>query len=87
MSELERKKQIINASEVGQYHFCSVAWFLQKKGYKNQSSSLKRGEEKHQIYGKKMMYLKKKYFVRILYIGGVLCLLVAFFLLWFEGYF
>jgi hypothetical protein len=87
MDKADIKNNRTYASEIGQYHFCSLAWYLQKKGYKSKSSSLKRGVEKHQIYGKKLSNLKKhKYFVKILYVGGILCLFIAIILYIFEGY-
>lgn len=46
-----KKTDIISASEIGQYQFCSVAWHLQKCGYKPQSPSLSRGEQKHKALG------------------------------------
>ena len=88
MTNKETEKQIINASEIGQYHFCSLAWYLQKKGYKSKSSFIKRGEEKHHIYGKNILRLKKnKKFVKILYIAGILCLFIALILIIFGGFF
>jgi len=38
---------IISASEIGQYHYCSVAWYLQKCGYKPKSPMLDIGAKKH----------------------------------------
>jgi len=38
---------VINASEIGQYNYCSVSWFLQRCGYKPKSESLELGEKKH----------------------------------------
>lgn len=44
-------KDIISASEIGQYHYCSVAWYLQKCGYKPDSKLLDIGTKKHIQYG------------------------------------
>ena len=42
-----KNKDIISASEIGQYYFCSKAWHLQKCGYKPQSLLLDVGTKKH----------------------------------------
>jgi hypothetical protein len=42
-----RDKDIIKVSEVGQYHYCSIAWYLQKCGYKPKSPLLDIGTKKH----------------------------------------
>ncbi|MBN2066353.1 MAG: hypothetical protein JW771_06060 [Candidatus Thermoplasmatota archaeon] len=46
-----KKTDVISASEIGQYHFCSVAWYLKKCGYDPQSPSLARGAQKHEALG------------------------------------
>jgi len=55
MSELNKKKfrknEIISASEIGQYYFCSKAWYLQKCGYKPDSKFLDIGTKKHKEIG------------------------------------
>ena len=43
---------IISASEIGQYYFCSMAWHLQKCGYKPQSVMLDIGSKKHKELGR-----------------------------------
>jgi CRISPR/Cas system-associated exonuclease Cas4 (RecB family) len=42
----------ISASEIGQYIYCSVAWYLQKCGYGPESPFLEIGKEKHVKIGK-----------------------------------
>ena len=42
---------IIRASEIGQYHYCSVAWYLQKCGYEPKSHYLDIGTKKHEELG------------------------------------
>ena len=42
-----KKRTILSASEIGQYTFCSVAWFLQRCGYEPQSALLESGARKH----------------------------------------
>jgi len=47
----DRNSNVISASEIGQYEYCSVGWFLQRKGYKPDSPDLKKGLEKHRELG------------------------------------
>ena len=46
------KTDVLNASEIGQYHFCSMAWYLQRQGYEPKSPLLEVGTEKHMLLGK-----------------------------------
>jgi len=41
------KNDIISASEISQFMYCSKAWHLQKQGFKPQSPYLKPGTQKH----------------------------------------
>lgn len=43
---------IIRASEIGQFCYCSIAWYLQKCGYKPKSPMLEIGIKKHEDLGK-----------------------------------
>ena len=43
---------IIKASEIGQYCYCSIAWYLQKCGYEPKSPMLEIGIKKHKDLGK-----------------------------------
>ena len=45
---------IISASEIGQYHYCSIAWYLQKCGYEPKSPMLDIGAKKHVELGRIM---------------------------------
>jgi len=47
-----KSSDIINASDIGQYHYCSVAWYLQKKGYRPISKDLEKGFLEHEKLGK-----------------------------------
>ena len=75
----ERKKEIIFfASEIGQYHYCPISWFLLKKGYIPESSNLQNGVKKHQKYGaildkKDTHSLISKY----LLIGGIIGIILT----------
>lgn len=42
---------MLNASEIGQFRYCSVSWFLQRCGFKPESKSLELGEKKHFMLG------------------------------------
>jgi len=43
---------IIRASEIGQYCYCSIAWYLRKCGYEPVSPLLDIGKDKHKNLGK-----------------------------------
>ena len=47
-----KNTDILNASEIGQYHYCSIAWHLQKCGYEPQSLLLDAGTKKHAELGR-----------------------------------
>ena len=76
---------ILSASEIGQYHFCSVAWYLQRCGYKPHSDLLEVGTKKHKELGNivdsTQKYAKKS---RVLAIAGYLLILIAILLFLLE---
>lgn len=45
------KSDVISASEIGQYIYCSAAWYLKRLGYEPKSPNLKEGFEKHKKIG------------------------------------
>ena len=49
---------VISASEIGQYHYCSMAWYLHKCGYEPISPFLDDGAKKHIELGKAIDYTK-----------------------------
>jgi len=51
MDKKNIKKEVISASEIGQFYFCSNAWYLQKCGFKPESIHLEKGITKHQELG------------------------------------
>ena len=80
-----RKNDVISAYEIGQYHFCPMAWYLQRCGYQPKSKSLEIGKQTHEDLGRIMYYTQKnqrksKIFA---YIGYVF-LIVAIIFLFFE---
>ena len=49
-----RSSEVISASEIGQYVFCPIAWYLHKQGYQSDSVALVRGEKAHYTLGKQL---------------------------------
>jgi len=80
-----KETDVINASEIGQFHFCSNSWYLQKCGYEPISQKLNVGIEKHKEYGKILDNTQrnlKRY--RIFAIAGYLILILTFLLILIE---
>lgn len=50
--EVKCKRQTINASEIGQYEYCSISWNLARQGYKPVSKKLEIGTMIHIEIGK-----------------------------------
>ena len=48
----ENNSNIIKASEIGQYQYCSISWKLIRDGYKPNSPKLKKGINNHVTHGK-----------------------------------
>jgi hypothetical protein len=47
-----KREDVITASEIGQFVYCSMSWYLQRHGFKPLSSSLEVGEKAHVDLGK-----------------------------------
>ena len=45
---------VINASEIAQYEYCNVGWFLQRCGVKPESPKLEEGISRHVELGKQI---------------------------------
>lgn len=76
---------IIRASEIGQYHYCSIAWYLQKCGYEPKSLMLDIGTKKHMELGRIMDHTKTKIKrCRALAIAGYLLLIFGVLIFLFE---
>jgi hypothetical protein len=56
----ENDKTIIRASEIGQYHFCPAAWYLQRCGFKPESTHLNEGLQKHDALGVSLTRMEKQ---------------------------
>ncbi|MCX6666072.1 MAG: hypothetical protein NT038_08475 [Euryarchaeota archaeon] len=55
-----QRNNVIRASEINQYTYCSVSWFLQKKGYEPQSPALETGKNTHKHLGVTIDSLEKE---------------------------
>ena len=72
------KKRVIKASEIGQYRFCSVAWFLQNLGHKPEGYEILTGMAKHAETGRvieKTERMRSTY--RLLLWAGLLLILLG----------
>jgi hypothetical protein len=78
-------KNTISASEIGQYHYCSMSWYLQKCGYEPRSEMLEVGKQKHVELGRTIdnvqSSIRKS---RLCKISAVLLLLISFLVFIFE---
>jgi len=81
---LLKKSDVLSASEIGQYQYCSYAWWLQRCGYKPESPSLELGKHVHVTLGTTIdgLEIKLRYSQWYLVIG-LLVLCVAFLLVFF----
>ena len=68
---------VLSSSEIGQYYFCSISWYLQKQGFKPVSPFLESGIKKHEQLGKIIDQTQNKTrFSNILKFTGY-CLLIS----------
>jgi len=75
----------ISASEIGQYYFCSNAWFLKKCGFKPVSPKLDIGIKKHEELGKIISDTEKEIKKsNIFALIGTIFLVVSLLILFFE---
>lgn len=77
---MNQKDRLFSASELGQYTFCSVSWYLKRQGHHSPPSKKKSyGMMVHDEIGKKM--LRSQWLIRFSYIlivsGSVLFLIVV----------
>jgi hypothetical protein len=80
-----KKSDVLSASEIGQYHYCSCAWMLQRYGYEPESPFLETGRQAHISLGDTIDgYKLKMQFARWAAILGALVLCAAILLLIFE---
>ena len=70
---------VISASEIGQYCYCSISWYLQKCGYKPESPQLAEGARMHSVLGDNIDLMQKNVKLsRCLAIFGFILLFIAF---------
>jgi len=50
-SKVLKTTEVLSASEIGQYQFCSCEWLLQRCGYEPESPSLDAGKQIHVVLG------------------------------------
>lgn len=78
-------KKIIRASEIGQYHYCSISWYLQRCGYKPKSKNLEFGQEQHKQVGDTLDYINKGLIKsKIIALLGYIILLISLLIIFFE---
>ena len=81
---LLKKTDVLSASEIGQYNYCSLAWFLRRCGYEAESPFLESGKQAHVAMGTKIDGLEGKMrYSRWLLLLGFVTLCVAFLLVLF----
>jgi hypothetical protein len=82
---LLKKTDVLSASEIGQYHYCSYAWILQRCGYKPESPFLESGKQMHVALGKTLDNFEVKMRYSQWYtLLGFIVLCIAFLLIFFE---
>lgn len=77
------KKDIITASEISQYVYCPIAWYLSRCGSMPESPSLGRGTDEHVNVGRIMSQLQcQERSLGILRFLEYMMLVAAFAALW-----
>jgi len=68
------KKDCITASEIAQFHFCPVSWYLRKQGFLPASTLLKKGKKIHHRVGYHLFKSAKieRRIIRLRFLGLVL---------------
>ena len=60
MAKRTNKSEVIAASEISQYVYCPVSWYLKRMGASPRSPYLERGIREHIGAGKRLSLLQKK---------------------------
>lgn len=77
-STLRKDDRILTASAIGQYHFCSVSWYLQHCGFRPESPFLERGLQQHGKMGKAIeSTARKTVIIRLLQYSGLALFICA----------
>jgi len=80
-----KNSDIIKASEIGQYCFCSISWYLQRCGYKPISPMIDIGIKKHEELGKIIEFSQKSSKTsKAFAVAGYLILFFGLFFIIFE---
>jgi hypothetical protein len=82
---VQNKSDVLSASEIGRYCYCSYAWFLQRCGYEAESPFLEPGAKAHIALGDTIDGFETRVrHARWYALVGLLTLCIAF-LLFFLG--
>lgn len=82
--KIKNNTDILSASEIGQYQYCSFAWLLQRYGYEHETPFLESGKQIHISLGETINRFEKKiHYAKWYTILGivVLCIGLLLFLL------
>jgi hypothetical protein len=81
---MPKRTDVVSASEIGQFTFCSYAWYLRRCGYEPESPYLEPGRQAHVALGERMdslevqMHRSAWYVILGVTILGVAVLLLLF---------
>jgi CRISPR/Cas system-associated exonuclease Cas4 (RecB family) len=86
---LKRKKgsKAITASEISQYVYCPVSWYMKRSGAKPYSGGLKKGIDEHKKAGNRLALLERReksvgIFRLLGYLSAIVAILLAGLILW-----
>lgn len=86
---LRRKSgsKTISASEISQYVYCPVSWYLKRSGEEPYSAGLKRGRKEHEKAGGRLAILEKREaaagtFQKLGYLFGLAAVLLLGWFVW-----
>ena len=79
------KTEVLTASEIGQYQYCSCAWMLQRCGYEPESPALNEGRQFHVTLGKTIDgFERKNSLAHWVIVAGLLLLCITISLFFIE---
>jgi len=78
--------QVLSASEIGQYTYCSLSWYLQRLGYRPESPALEKGKTLHKELGKTIDRIQRetRKATRYALLGVVLLIIAGLIVLFVE---
>jgi hypothetical protein len=75
------KNDIISASEIGQYTYCSISWYLQRSGFQPKSPLIEKGKKNHEELGRTINNIQNEMTIsKRLILYGFLILIFTFIL-------